>query len=248
MSSLTELRITEDELERLTGLDISDIFMGRAVRPSVWRSPRRLRSFLLSEVLTLGLFIIFCLPASLVIARNLPGFTGGDLAKFLSISLGVSVGLFALWNSYIWQQGKRLTQLSHLLDQVERHNEMIDAIALMEALDSVRANSSEPVDRQKIFQALDATRSSLICALTTEKIVRKHQKMIAKRTQLAEAIALNLSTLEILQVNAQANEYGQFLAEALNIGLTVQEELLGFTPGGSIPDRFMPDDSRTPPQ
>ncbi|MFQ3626871.1 MAG: hypothetical protein SNJ81_04775 [Cyanobacteriota bacterium] len=238
MPSLTELRITEDELDRLTGLDISDTFMGRAIRPSVLRSPRRLRSLLLSEVLTLGLFIIFCLPASLVIARNLPGFTGDDIAKFLGISLGISVGLFALWNGYIWQQGKKLTQLSHLLDQVDRHNEIIEAIALMEELDSVRANSSEPVDRQEIFQALDATRSSLICALTTERIVRKHQKMIAKRAELAEAIAQNLAMLQTLQENATANEYGQFLTEALSIGIIVQQELSEFMPGASIPKQW----------
>lgn len=225
MSSLTELRITEDELECLTGLDISDTFMGRAVRPSVWRSPRRLRSLLLSEVLTLGLFIIFCLPASLVIARSLPGFTGNDLGKFLSISLGISVGLFTLWNGYLWHQGKQLTKLSHLLDQVDRHNEIIKAIAIMEELDSVRTDSASRTDRQEIFKALDATRSSLICALTTEKIMRKHQKVIAKRAELAEAIALNLTTLETLQVNASTNEYGQFLTEALNIGLSVQEEM-----------------------
>ncbi|GAB4142093.1 MAG: hypothetical protein Fur0046_18400 [Cyanobacteria bacterium J069] len=250
MPALTELRITEDELDRLTGLDISDTFMGRAVRPSVWRSPQRFRSFLLSQVLTLGLFIIFCLPASLVIARNIPGFTGDakDTGQFLMVSLGISLGLFALWNGYIWHQGKGLTKLSHLLDQVDRHNEIIEAIAIMEELDSIRTNADSRVDRQEIFTALDATRSSLICALTTERIVRKHQKVIAKRAELAEAIALNLSTLETLHVNASANEYGQFLTEALNIGLAVQEELLGFTLDGSIPDRFMPGDSKTPLQ
>lgn len=236
MPSLTNLRITENELERLTGLDISDTFMGRAIRPSVLRSRRQLRSLLMSEVLTLGLFIIFCLPASLVIARNLPGFTGEDLGKFLVISLGIAVGLFALWNGYLWQQGKQLSQLSHLLDQVDRHNEIIDAIALMEELDSVRANDCEPADRQEIFQALDATRSSLICALTTERIVRKHQKMIAKRTELAEAIAQNLAMLQTLQENATANEYGQFLTEALSIDIIVQQELSEFMPGKSIPN------------
>lgn len=238
MPSLTNLRITEDELERLTGLDISDTFMGRAIRPSVLRSRRRLRSLLMSEVLTLGLFIIFCLPVSLVIARNLPGFTGEDLGKFLAISLGIAVGLFALWNGYLWRRGKQLTQLSHLLDQVDRHNEIIDAIALMEELDSVRANNREPVDRQEIFQALDATRSSLICALTTERIVRKHQKMIAKRAELAEAIAQNLAMLQTLQENATANEYGQFLTEALSIGIIVQQELSEFMPSESLSNRW----------
>ncbi|WP_205370290.1 hypothetical protein [Thermoleptolyngbya sp. PKUAC-SCTB121] len=238
MPSLTNLRITEDELERLTGLDISDTFMGRAIRPSVLRSRRRLRSLLMSEVLTLGLSIIFCLPVSLVIARNLPGFTGEDLDKFLAISLGIAVGLFALWNGYLWRQGKQLSQLSHLLDQVDRHNEIIDAIALMEELDSVRANHHEPVDRQEIFQALDATRSSLICALTTERIVRKHQKMIAKRAELAEAIAQNLAMLQTLQENATANEYGQFLTEALSIGIIVQQELSEFMPSESLSNRW----------
>jgi hypothetical protein len=108
----------------------------------------------------------------------------------------------------------------------------------MEELDSVRANNREPVDRQEIFQAMDATRSSLICALTTERIVRKHQKMIAKRAELAEAIAQNLAMLQTLQENATANEYGQFLTEALSIGIIVQQELSEFMPSESLSNRW----------
>jgi len=121
---LADLQITPKQLDQLTGLDISETFMGRAYRPSLFRHPRRLLSFLLTELLTLGLILIFCLPIGLVIARN-TGVLSGEIqstAQFLVRMLGISIALFGVWNGYIWLQGKSLKTLAHLLDEVDKYS------------------------------------------------------------------------------------------------------------------------------
>jgi hypothetical protein len=224
---LANLRISQKELEHLTGLDISDTSMGRAYRPSLFRHPKRLLSFLLSEMLTLGLILVFCLPAGLVIGRS-----GGNLSgdaestmQFLVIMLSISLGLFGLWNGYVWLQGKSLKPLAHLLDEVDKHNEIIEAVHILDELGSVNHSTLELIDRPEVLQALSATRESLVCALMTEKILRKHKRFIARRQDLFDRIETNLATLQTLQVNQDANEYGQLLNEALQIAMSVRTEV-----------------------
>lgn len=228
---LADLRIASNQLDQITGLDISETFMGRAYRPSLFRHPRRLLSFLATEILTLGLILIFCLPAGLVIARSTGALSGdpGSTGQFLVATLSVSIALFALWNGYMWQQGKPLKTLAHLLDEVDKHNEIIEAVHILDELGAVNQSVNHPtielLDREEVLRALNATRESLVCALMTEKILRKHKRFIARRQDLFAQIETNLATLQTLQVNSEANEYGQLLNDALQIAMSVRQEI-----------------------
>jgi len=233
-SRLDDLRITTDDLDTLTGLDISDTFMGRAVRPSVFRAPKRLMSFVLSEIITLGLIVIFCLPASLVIAKSIPGFNDStpNTIQFLQISIGISLSIFALWNGFIWLRSNALKTLAHLLDDVDKHNEIIDALQVLDELTAVQntstlgVNSTSPLEnRADVLQALSATRESLVCGLMTERVLRKHQRSLARRHDLFTNIETNLATLQSLQLNHAANDYGHLLNDALQIGMSVRHEI-----------------------
>jgi predicted nucleic acid-binding protein len=214
-------------LDQLTGLDISDTFMGRAYRPSLFRHPKRLLSFLITELLTLGLILIFCLPLSLVIARNTGALSDDPRSTmhFLGITLTGAIALFALWNIYIWQQSKSLKTLAHLLDEVDKYNEILEAIHILDELGAVNQSSLELIDRDEILCALNATRESLVYALMTEKILRKHKRFIARRQDLFTQIEANLATLQALQMNSEANEYGQLLNDALQIAMSVRQEI-----------------------
>lgn len=59
----------------------------------------------------------------------------------------------------------------------------------------------------------------------TEKILRHNRRQVARRQDLLGAIETNLATLSVLEVNHQATEYGQLLREALEIGLSVRQEV-----------------------
>ena len=223
---LETLRIMPSELEELTGLEISETFMGRVYRPSLFRQRKRLAAFLVTELLALGLSLIFCLPIGIVIASGF-GIISGEASSaipFLSVTVSVAIALFALWNFWMWQQSKRLKLLARLLDEADQYNEIIQAVHILDQLSAVQA-SVALLDRQEVCKALGLTRASLISALTTEKILRKHRNFVARRHELFSSIESNLAMLQTLQVDNQASEYGQFLNAALQIGMSVQQEL-----------------------
>lgn len=224
---LADLKITPAQLEKLTGMDISDAFMGRVYRPSVFRSSQRLLPFLITEAFTLGLILIFCLPIGLVVGRGFGILAGdsGSTISFLLIMLSISLLLFIGWNLYMRQQGNQLKTLAHLLDEVDKHNEIIEAVHVIDELGTVSQSTVQLIDRAEILKALNATRESLMNALMTEKILRKHQRFITRRQELFASIETNLATLQTLQIDAQANEYGQLLNEALQIGLSIRQEI-----------------------
>lgn len=227
IETLSDLRITPDEVENLTGLSVSDLSVGGAIRPIIFQQSKRFLAFVLTELLTLGVILIFCLPIGLLIARNLGELSTGvaSAIKLLQVSFLVSIALLLLWNLYRWLKLKSLRLLVSLLDEVDKHNEIIDALEIVDQLSAIKNSQVSLGDREEVIGALNATRESLVCALMTEKILRKHQRFMARRHELFANIESNLATLRSLQVRDQASEYGQLLNEALQIGCSVHEEL-----------------------
>ncbi|GBO56883.1 hypothetical protein APA_5218 [Pseudanabaena sp. lw0831] len=120
--------------------------------------------------------------------------------------------------------------LSHLLDEVDKYNQVIVAVDICDRLKSVGnqvANQSANLNhREDILQALELSRDSLICGLTTEKILREHRNFLSSHRQLFDNIEQNLIALESLEVKNQAEQYSSMLSDALVIGMNVQREML----------------------
>ncbi|MEO1069807.1 MAG: hypothetical protein AAFW95_11910 [Cyanobacteria bacterium J06638_6] len=222
-ADLQALRITHNELDQLTGLDISSVFMGGVIRPSVWQSRRQLCSLLITECLVLGTIWIVCLGIGLVLVRHRDGFSQFGVL-LLGIAGAIAAGAIA-WHIYQWRRAKTLITLARLLDECDRHNDIIQALQVMAELDAVQVSARDVSQHSEMLTALQATRDSLISALMTEKIMRRHRALLQRRQELFTTIETNLATLQALQVNHQASEYRQFLQEALNIGLAVQREM-----------------------
>lgn len=224
-SELEALRITPSEVDQLTGLDVGSVFMGGIIRPSVFRSWRQLTSLIITECLVLGVVFIVCLGLGLVLVRYQEGFH-----QFSSLLFGIAgaIGLGAiLWHLYQWQRSKQLTTLAHLLEEVDRHNDIIQALQVMDELAAVQAKPPRIPHRTEVMIALQTTRDSLISALMTEKILRRHQALIKRRHELFRTIETNLATLQTLHIEHQASEYQQFLQEALEIGIAVRQQIMG---------------------
>ena len=112
-----------------------------------------------------------------------------------------------------------------LLDEVDKYNEVIQAINVFDKLEVVGNLRSDLVNRNEVVGALSVTRDSLVCGLMTEKIIRENRGLLARRYDLFDNIKSNLTTLRTLEVNNQANEYGEFLNDALQIGINVHKEM-----------------------
>ena len=223
---LEVLQITQRELDTLTGLDISATSMGWAHRSSVYRNPKLLSSFLTTQALTFIVLLIFCVPASLVIVQNFSQSDDANYAlQFLPISFGITGAIALLWNGYLWFRGRQLKTLEHLLDEVDRYQETVMAADILDELGAVKHSKITLDNRDDVLNALRLTRESLVCALITEKILRKHQRFFARRQEMFGSIERNLSALQALQLNNTANEYGELLNQALQIGASVHQEI-----------------------
>ncbi|NEP55198.1 MAG: hypothetical protein F6K65_43020, partial [Moorea sp. SIO3C2] len=121
----------------------------------------------------------------------------------------------------------QLQVLSHLLDQVDRFNEMVMALEILEELRQADRLSNRLAldDPEAVKDALHLTRESLVCGLMSDKIMRKHQRFMARRQELFANIETNLASLQTLQTADLAGDYSQLLNEALQVGTTVRREL-----------------------
>jgi hypothetical protein len=229
-SDLKALKIDEGELETLSGLDVNDLFVGGifggTYRPSVWQDSKKLFFFCLTEASVFVLILVFTLPIGFILTQN--STQGEELQRalqFLTINLSVAFILMLGWNFYLWSRQKSLAPLAKLLDEVDKYNEVIKAVEIIDKLAAVGHLPANLINRDEVLEALRVTRESLVCALMTEKILRQHKSFIARRQELFVNIENNLLTLRTLEVNSQASEYGRLLNEALQIGMSVYKEV-----------------------
>jgi hypothetical protein len=104
---------------------------------------------------------------------------------------------------------------------------MIKAVEILEELRQADQQSKHLAleNPEAVKEALHLTRESLVCGLMSDKIMRKHQRFIARRYELFASIETNLSSLQALQASEMAGDYGQLLNEALQVGTSVHQEL-----------------------
>ena len=222
--NLDNLRIDQRELDKLTGLDISDVTMGWAYRQTAFLPQRRL-AWVSEQLLSVGVALVFCVPVTLLLSRAISGDDVSAVWRWMPVGGVGAIALTTTWTTYRWQEGKRLIVLSHLLDEIDRFNEMVAAVEILEELGSTQNSRLNLENRQEVIEALHLTRESLVCGLMTERVMRKHQRLMARRQEMFSSIERNLATLQLLQVSDEASDYGRLLNEAIQIGTSVHREL-----------------------
>lgn len=231
-SDLEDLKITEKEIEKLTGLEINGVFIGGVLggtyNPSVLLRPKQLASLCLTEIFVLVLIFIFTIPIGIPFLRNSVSVVNSPAvnSQFLQTTIVVTSLVFTSWNIYMWLRLKRIKILARLLDEIEKYNEIIQSVYLFDKLGAVGNLQNNLVNRNEVVEALNVTRDTLVCGLITEKILRENRGLLARRHDLFANIENNLTTLRALDVKNQANEYGQLLNNALQISMSVRKEML----------------------
>lgn len=228
---LQNLRITEKEIEILSGLDVSEIFIGGVFggvyRFSLFRHPSKVFLFCVTEILVTALTFAFTLPIGLFALRNSSSGTINDFStimKFLQITLGLTIVLIIGWNLYMIIKAKTLKTLMRLLDEIDNFHDLLQTVVVLERLEKV-ANSSTNVIKNDVLEALELIRSSLISGLMAETILRQNRRLLARRNDLLGSIENNLGTLQTLVIQQQATDYGDVLREALQISVSVHQEI-----------------------
>ncbi|MEW5860251.1 MAG: hypothetical protein AB1861_23180 [Cyanobacteriota bacterium] len=229
-ADLENLQMTKEELETLVDLDTSTALAIDAYRGFILKNPKQMLSVLLTELFIFMLVLIFVMPVTLIMLRNagaLPGNTDG-ITKLLTLISGISLLGVSIWNVYFWQQVKQVKSLARLMDKVDKYNRVIQAIALIDELESASRSPSQCNSlstRKEVIQALSITKETLSNALQAEMLMRKHRKFLSNHYELFANLENNFTTLMSFDLSHQVNEYSHLVNESLQIGLSVHKEL-----------------------
>ncbi|MEN9225311.1 MAG: hypothetical protein Q6L60_05780 [Thermostichus sp. HHBFW_bins_43] len=139
-----------------------------------------------------------------------------------ALEWGIFVALAALHQAFWVFRSRRMPLLLKLLEEVDRYNDLIQAIQINDELEEAGNLTVQLSHRTQIIEGLKLTRADLIRALKTERILRQNQAFIETKSEL---FASNLATLTALQVSEQAGEQGRLLEAALQIALDVRAEM-----------------------
>ncbi len=229
-ADLENLQMTKEELETLVDLDTSTALAIDAYRGFILKNPKRMLSVLLTELFIFMLVLIFVMPVSLILLRNagsLPVNTDGITRLLIMISSISLLGVL-IWNVYFWQQVKQVKSLARLINKVDKYNRVIQAIALLDELESASRSPSRCNNlstRKEVIQALSITKETLSSALQAEMLMRKHRKFLSNHYELFANLEENLTSLMSFSLSDRVDEYSRLLNESLQIGISVHKEL-----------------------
>ena len=149
---------------------------------------------------------------------------------FLLLSPVPLLGIFAILGSilgFFWGLWYLVISLFNLISpvnlkfikEVVHHNEIILNINTLDQLEAV-GNPVQLNEREKVLESLRINREILVRALKTDRILRENSDFRPEQFNIVD-----LSGLRALQSMEKATEYGRFLDEALQIGVSVQTEI-----------------------
>jgi hypothetical protein len=209
---LQELEITLGELKRLTGFNwqryqkSKRVYQLRPFMPS-WFSLQYLLGMM-------GSFFGLVAFHALFISPDGPDLSdGGDLFGVILLALMAMLcfgGIILIGNEY--------NKTNVFGKEINQYYQLILNINTLDQLEAV-GNPVKLNEREKVLEALRINRENLVRALQTERILRENPQF------RPEQFNIDLSDLRSLQATEKATEYGRFLDEALQIGVSVQTEM-----------------------
>ncbi|CAO5057746.1 SMODS and SLOG-associating 2TM effector domain-containing protein [Microcystis aeruginosa] len=213
---LQELEITLGELKRLTGLtwqryqNSRGVYLLRPIRPLLF-----LQMYFLGMIGTISGLL------SLTGLHEIVRYDGlYNKYKIIDI-LGAFVICFTISIVCFWllgRLGNEYNKTNVFGKEINQYYQLILNINTLDKLEAV-GNPVKLSEREKVLEALRINRENLVRVLQTERI-------LIENTQFRpEQFNIDLSGLRCLQATEKATEYGRFLDEALQIGVSVQTEM-----------------------
>lgn len=221
LSELKDLYISSTEIERLSGLEISDRIIGGLLWGTYrWpiSSPQQILTLVMTELLMMGLSLMMAVPLGVALSRNV---ASEDCVLWGIVA--IALFLYTLRQIRMIYLARRMRSLMHLLDEVDCYHQVLEAVDLLDQLSTVERPDVQVATQ--IVVALNQTRESLVAALITEKILRNSRSLLSRREALIARIEENLLTLRSLELQHQAQDYSTILDQALNIAIRVQDEV-----------------------
>lgn len=230
VNDVAELPITPAELEQWAGLELSMGVVTTVYRAVFWRNPQHLRSLLLIEVFSFTLILIFVLPLGFLAVKRSGNLLndGTELASVFLLFLAGSFLILILGNIWIINQAKHWKSVAKLLHQVDKYNRVVKSLVMLNQLSCTdNFPSNNTLEENRVLQALHVTKNSLLQAIKLE-IIRTKQGVVARPDELIVTLEDNLASLVSGELEPPTNQYGYLLDEALQIAISVEEQLRNF--------------------
>jgi hypothetical protein len=227
-SDLLKLKISESELEKLSGIATDEVVTSNLYWHFSKDNLPKISSVILHQLVIFVLTLIISCPLGLIMVSktNYSPEDPQSMVLFWQIAAALSLIMTISWNVYMWLKTKPLVSLANLLEEVQKYNQAIKAVDIIDKFVEAGNLNVSLMNRQETIKALTVTREGLICALKTEKIIRENQDLMAKQSELFLNLENNFSTLMSYQLSDRVDEYGRLLNQALEIGTTVHKEIL----------------------
>ena len=227
-----ELRITQSELDNLWELDLFSSWAIDLSRVLILYKRQELKSLLITEISILFLSLVLFFPLNLIIFRHL-GFLANNLSGFigiLAIAIIFSAALLLFLNYYLWLRAKKIKNLTIILDKIDRYNQLINNLQIITQINHLNRTDFSDGENElelssEIKTALGSTKTSLIKSIEIEKIINLNQQFPSDRYQSFANLEDNLIQFLSLPNHNSHSEYQQLLTEAIQIGLSVHQEV-----------------------
>jgi hypothetical protein len=218
---LQDLQISKTEINNLTGLEVNTI-----PKYSVLQDPTRRLMFVFfnKQEKNTGLYIVFGISLWFLLLfmftqyKSFFDYMIGIFAFFIMLQTLKPLSQYVQRYMKFSRKDTDIKLLSKLLEEIDKHNQLIKNIDTLDQLKSV-GNPIDFQNREKVIEAIQITQADLIRALKTEKILRDNPNFNP------EHFSIDLTSLQALQVSETVSEYSQILDEALQIGVTIQQEM-----------------------
>jgi hypothetical protein len=232
-SDSEDLRISDETLQKISGISIHDSFLGEYYR--VWakvshqesNEEKRNAALLKFSGLELGLFFLTLVIASgttLLVIKNSWNSANPNYWLPVASSLGLTAFLFLMINLYVYLNSKPLIYLLNLLNELDNYERIITIFYRMDGLITDGYMEQDTENRHQMVQALKITKDSFIHALKAERLVREYHQ-VQLPNDLFHQLDRNLSDLIDFDVQGQDGHYGRLINETLEIGISVHREL-----------------------
>jgi hypothetical protein len=224
---LDRLRISPRELEQLSGVEVSDRFLGGLIG-GVYRFSKLKRSsdwasLFFFEGVIAALLSMVSLPLGIWLAKSFSISHPQHINQLMGLVVGGTavIGL-AAWNGWMLYRQRSLKGLMHLLDEVDRFHGVLQAVQLLHQLQPTQILQSS----QEMEEHLQTTRDCLVAGLKTARILREQGRLLSRLEDGLLQLDHYLTTLQTIEIQEQANDYANLLHQTLVIGQNVRSELI----------------------
>ena len=224
------LKINSLEIEQILQLNFFNSIALEMTDILILRQSKQKLSFLVTEAVILFLGILFLVPINLLIFQRWLLYSN-QLQGFAIVIIGsaiLSLGILLCFNFFLWQHAKKFKNIAIVLNKIEDYNRSIQNLQLITKLNTLSTVDckNKHQSASEITTALKLTKDSLLKSLEIENFILENQQLkLQERYQLLNNLEDDLVRFMSLP-NEQSNiEYQQLLTEAIQLGLSVHQEM-----------------------